>query len=96
MAAGITPATATNAALAATLAQLNAQIPALYAAHAESWKNLLANSTSIETPDQTLNEAFQWAVISIEQLKTKPSPAKAPHLHPLCVPTVPRFGDRRP
>jgi glycogen debranching enzyme len=71
MAAGITPSTATNAVLAATLAELNTQIPALYAAHEESWKNLLAHATSIETPDQTLNEAFKWAVISIEQLKTR-------------------------
>jgi glycogen debranching enzyme len=71
MAAGISPATATNAALAATLAQLNTAVPSLYQSHAESWKNLLARSTSIETPDQNLNEAFQWAVLSIEQLKTK-------------------------
>ena len=77
MAAGITPATATNAALADTLAQLNAQIPALYAAHAESWKNLLAHATSISTPDPTLNEAFQWAVISIEQLKSKTIPGQS-------------------
>jgi len=77
MAAGITPATATNAALTATLAQLNAQIPALYAAHAESWRNLLAHSTSISTPDATLNEAFQWAVISIEQLKTQTIPSQS-------------------
>ncbi len=77
MAAGISPATATNAALAATLAQLDAQIPALYAAHSESWKNLLAHATSISTPDQTLNEAFQWAVISIEQLKTQTIPGQS-------------------
>jgi glycogen debranching enzyme len=77
MAAGITPATATNAALAATLEQLNAQIPTLYAAHAESYKNLLAHATSIETPDPILNEAFQWAVVSIEQLKTKTIPGQS-------------------
>ncbi len=70
MAAGISPATATNAALADTLGKLNTQLPALYAAHAASWKNTLARSTAIETPDHTLNEAFQWAVTSIEQLKT--------------------------
>jgi glycogen debranching enzyme len=70
MAAGISASTATNAALDATLAQLNAQIPALYAAHAESWRNLLAHSTAIATPDPILNEAFEWAVVSIEQLKT--------------------------
>ena len=36
MAAGISPATATNAALGATLAQLNDAIPALYQSQAES------------------------------------------------------------
>jgi glycogen debranching enzyme len=70
MAAGINPASATNAALGATLAQLNAAIPALYQAHAAAYKRLLANSVSIETPDKSLDEAFQWAVLSIEQLKT--------------------------
>ena len=77
MAAGINPASATNAALTAALVHLSAQIPALYAAHAESWKALLAHSTSIATPDQALNEAFQWALISIEQLKTKTIPGQS-------------------
>jgi glycogen debranching enzyme len=77
MAAGISTPTATNAALGATLAQLNAQIPALYQAHSASWKKLLAAATSIDTPDQALNAAFQWAVISIEQLKTKTIPGQS-------------------
>jgi glycogen debranching enzyme len=71
MAIGSSASTATNAALGAAMAQLNANIPALYKAHAESYKNLLANSVSIETPDKALNEAFQWAVVSIEQSKAK-------------------------
>ncbi|MGB9078686.1 MAG: hypothetical protein WCC26_17760 [Terracidiphilus sp.] len=77
MAAGITPSTATNAALAASLSRLNAAIPNLYAAHAASWKELLSTATTIDTPDKTLNEAFQWAVISIEQLKTKTIPGQS-------------------
>ena len=52
------------------MAELNASIEARYKTHAESYKKLLANSVSIETPDKALNEAFQWAVISIEQLRT--------------------------
>ncbi len=71
MAVGASASTATNASLATSLAQLNAAIPALYKTHAETYKALLANSVAIETPDKALNEAFQWAVISIEQLKTK-------------------------
>jgi glycogen debranching enzyme len=74
MAVGTTAETATNAALGATLAQLDSGIAASYQAHAESYRKLLANSTSIETPDKTLNEAFQWAVVSIEQLRTKVLP----------------------
>jgi glycogen debranching enzyme len=71
MAVGISPTTATDAALGATLAKLNSALPTLYQSHADTWKTVLAHSTSIETPDQALNDAFQWAVLSIEQLKTK-------------------------
>ncbi|MDE3187721.1 MAG: hypothetical protein KGM96_09390 [Acidobacteriota bacterium] len=77
MAVGTTTATATDPALGATLAQLNQSIAASYAAHAESYKKLLASSTSITTPDKTLNQAFQWAVVSIEQLRAKTSAANA-------------------
>jgi glycogen debranching enzyme len=31
----------------------------------------MAGMTTIETPDKGLNDAFQWATVSIEQLKTK-------------------------
>jgi len=71
MAVGMNKETATNAALGASLQRLNQSIPDLYKQQSESYKKLLANSVSIQTPDKTLNEAFQWAVISIEQLKTK-------------------------
>jgi glycogen debranching enzyme len=74
MAVGTTPAAATNTALGAALAQLNATIAGSYQAHAEHYKKLLANSTTIETPDKALNEAFQWAVLSIEQLRAKAIP----------------------
>jgi glycogen debranching enzyme len=71
MTAGTNSAAASTNALVASIEKLNAAIPAAYQSHAESYKKLLANTVSIETPDQSLNEAFQWAVISIEQLKTK-------------------------
>jgi glycogen debranching enzyme len=71
MAVGTDSASATNAALAATLTQLSAAIPTAYQAHDQNYKDLLAHTVSIETPDKSLNEAFQWAIISIEQLKTK-------------------------
>ena len=71
MAVGTTQAAANTAALGATLTRLNAGIAASYQTHAETYKSLLANSTSIETPDKALNEAFQWATVSIEQLRTR-------------------------
>lgn len=74
MAVGMNKESATNAALGATLQHLNENIAELYKQQSDSYKKLLANSVSIETPDKTLNEAFQWAVISIEQLKTKALP----------------------
>jgi glycogen debranching enzyme len=77
MAIGTSPAAANTAGLAAALEKLNAAIPALYQTHSETYKKLLAGSVSIETPDKSLNEAFQWAVISIEQLKTKTIPGQS-------------------
>ena len=77
MAYGATIADANSGHLAATLENLNAAIPDLYNAHADSWKKTLAESVSIATPDKSLNEAFQWAVTSIEQLKTKTIPGQS-------------------
>ena len=74
MAAGMNKAAASNQALGATLAALNSSIAAIYKTHADAYKLLVANSTSIQTPDHALNEAFQWAVVSIEQLKTNALP----------------------
>ncbi|MGB8259627.1 MAG: hypothetical protein WCE75_04725 [Terracidiphilus sp.] len=75
MAVGMTPRTAANAALGATLAELDTGLADLYKAHAESWRKLLASSVSIETPDKALNEAFQWGVVSIEQLRARALPS---------------------
>ena len=74
MAAGMNKAAATNAALGATLAKLNESIAGAYKTHADGYRKLLSSATSIKTPDHELDEAFQWAVISIEQLKTKALP----------------------
>lgn len=71
MAVGMTPASAGTHALGATLAALNDGIANSYKAHDDQYKKLLASATTIETPDKTLNEAFLWAVVSIEQLKAR-------------------------
>ena len=86
MAVGTNKDAAGNRALGDTLAKLNQAIAAAYTAHADSYKKLLANSVSIDTPDKALNEAFQWAEISIEQLKAKP----------FCDTTVPHDSPSRP
>jgi hypothetical protein len=75
MAVATTPAAATKAVLGTTLAQLNGSITGAYKAHAERYIRLIASSTSIATPDKALNEAFQWAVVSIEQLRAKAQPS---------------------
>lgn len=72
MATGMRKEAATNQALGAALVNLNESIASLYRAEDENYKKLLANSVSIETPDKELNEAFQWGVVSIEQLKAHP------------------------
>jgi glycogen debranching enzyme len=72
MAVGTNKDAAGTRALGDTLAKLNQGLASAYAAHADSYKKLLANSVSIDTPDKALNEAFQWAEMSIEQLKAKP------------------------
>ncbi len=70
MAVGTTKEDATSPVLGARLAALNAQLPALYNQYAQSWRERLAKLTTIETPNKELNEAFMWAEISIEQLRT--------------------------
>ena len=81
MAVGTTPASATTQALGAKLEALNSGIAGSYQSEADEYKKLLADSVSIETPDKALNEDFQWAVVSIEQLRARawnPNPAEPP------------------
>lgn len=74
MAVGRTTETATNAALRDDLERLNANLPQLYAAHAEQYRRIEDDLTSIQTPDAALNDDLAWAEISIEQLKARSLP----------------------
>ena len=74
MAVGTNPAAAQVTALGQTLAALNTHLADSYAAHAKAWADFLATSTSIDTPDHALNDAFRWGEVSIEQLKAKAYP----------------------
>lgn len=78
MAVGMNSATATNTALGAALARLNADLPTLYRAQAQHYTDLLAHATTIQTPDKSLDEAYLWAVLSIDQLRTLTTPAATP------------------
>jgi glycogen debranching enzyme len=80
MAVGTTHETASAAALGKSLQHLNDSIPNDYKAHTAAYEKLLANTTSIETPDPTLNQAFRWSIVSIEQLKALayPGPVSPP------------------
>ncbi|HWA93063.1 MAG TPA: hypothetical protein VG844_00575 [Terracidiphilus sp.] len=71
MAVGTNPELATNISLGNALQQENQTLAVTYAAHLASYQKLLANATTIETPDKSLDQAFQWSVISIEQLRAK-------------------------
>jgi glycogen debranching enzyme len=75
MAVGTDPAAASNQALGASLTALNAGLAGAYQAHVAEYAKLLAHSTLIETPDKALNEAFEWGVISIEQLRARAVPS---------------------
>ncbi len=71
MAVGQTTAMSSNAALTAKLQTLDAKLPEIYAAHAESYRTQEKTLTSIETPDAALNADFGWAETSIEQLRAR-------------------------
>lgn len=66
-----TAASARSEALEHSLASLDAAVPSLYAANLSYYHDLLANHTSIETPDSQLNEAFSWGIAAIDQLKVE-------------------------
>ena len=71
MAIGSTKATASSAALRAKLAEIDSQIPALYAAHVDRYRKQEQTVTQIVTPDAVLNEDFSWAETSIDQLQAR-------------------------
>jgi glycogen debranching enzyme len=71
LAEGSTTQTATNAALLEKISTLDTTLSSLYAAHMTRYAHMLSDLTSIETPDAQLNADFQWAEMSIEQLRAR-------------------------
>jgi glycogen debranching enzyme len=74
MAVGTTTETASNAVLQAKLERLNAKLPQIYSDHSARYARMMQEMTAIRTPDGGLDEAFSWAVVSIEQLRAKVKP----------------------
>jgi glycogen debranching enzyme len=71
LAVGQTTQTAATSALAATLASLDQQIPALYKAHTQRLELAEKTETTLQTPDEGLDGDFTWAQTSINQLRAK-------------------------
>jgi glycogen debranching enzyme len=65
---------ATTADLRRSLDGLEAQAPAIRNQNLGHYKEFLARSASIETPDIKLNAAFSWAEIAIDQLRVESPP----------------------
>jgi glycogen debranching enzyme len=88
MAVATSHESANTVALHKALLDLESSLPEAYKAHAAQYAKLEADSTSIQTPDKSLDEAFQWGIVSIEQLRARvPAfPASASQTSPTPVP----------
>jgi hypothetical protein len=67
-------AASTPRALGQNLHQLEDRVPAIRAVNADYYRDFLARSTSIDTPDARLDKAFTWAETAIDQLKVATAP----------------------
>lgn len=61
-------------ALYQSLAALDHSAGELFHANQSYYAQLLSTHTSIHTPNQRLNDAFEWAVTAIDQLRVKTTP----------------------
>lgn len=67
MTVGNTAATATNAALASSLQELDTQVSQLYRQTADYRAHFFEHRMTIETPDAKLNLAYKWAAIAMDE-----------------------------
>lgn len=70
-----TVADSSNAALAGRLAGLGRVFQSLYEETGTYYKNFLSEHVTIETPDKQFDDEFQWAEVSIDQLKVQTTPS---------------------
>ena len=71
---GDTPERSTKEALARRLFELSSSFRSIYEENQRYYRDFLKSHTSIDTPDQKLNEAFSWSVVSISQLRVQTTP----------------------
>lgn len=71
MTMGDTPEASTAEALAKSLSALDATAASLYRDNQSYYQSLLEKHMSLDTPDKSLNEAFSWAEVSIDQLRVE-------------------------
>jgi glycogen debranching enzyme len=77
MTVGETPAASRTSALASSLKALDTGFAQLYRDTQDHFQKFAETHLSIETPDQTLNQAFCWAEVAIDQLRVETSPSHA-------------------
>ena len=56
---------------ATELAELNHDVPELYASAQEHYRQLLSRSLQVRSPDPVFDQALQWAIVSIDQMQVK-------------------------
>jgi glycogen debranching enzyme len=57
--------------LSREIAEANERLPALYAATHDYYAQFFTDKMTIDTPDASLNKAFQWAELAIDQTRLK-------------------------
>jgi glycogen debranching enzyme len=60
--------------MAQALVELDRSARTIFVANESYYRDLLNTSASIDTPDVGLNQAFTWAIVSIDQLRVKTTP----------------------
>jgi glycogen debranching enzyme len=71
---GNTKAESSRDALSQQLLALDRSAQSIFDSNRDYYRGLLRSSMSIESPDQHLNEAFSWAVASMDQLRVQTTP----------------------
>lgn len=72
---GNTKAESSRDALSQQLLSLDQSAQSIFNSNRNYYSDLLRSSMSIDTPNRKLNEAFSWAVVSMDQLRVQTTPS---------------------